>query len=337
MKAIGHVENLPIGDERSLFDFECPVPEPGERDLLVRVEAVAVNPRDVKSRKALRGTPEQPLIIGYDASGIVEKVGRGVTLFQPGDAVFYAGVLDRPGSNAQFQLVDERIVGRKPATLDHAMSASLPLTSLTAYEMLFDRLEVDVPRPALPGRSILILGGAGGVPSMAIQLAREAGLTVLATASRPESEAWVRDLGAHHVVDHSQPLDTQIRALGFETVDYVFSSHTSAKAWAEISRIITPQGRFGLIDDPDPLDLRPYKSKSVSFHWEAMFTRPMQGTPDMVRQHEILNEIARMVDAGEIRATSTRNLGAINAANLRAAHASIEGGHTIGKIVLSGF
>ncbi len=337
MRAVGYVDSLPIADERSLFDFECPIPEPGPRDLLVRVEAVAVNPRDIKSRNTLRGTPEQPRIIGYDASGVVERVGKDVTLFRPGDAVFYAGVLDRPGSNAQFQRVDERIVGHKPATLSHAMAASLPLTSLTAYEMLFDRLEVDVPRPALPGRSILILGGAGGVPSMAIQLARRAGLTVLATASRPESAAWVRDLGADHVIDHSQPLEAQVRQLGFKTVDYVFSSYTGTRAWAEIARFITPQGRFGLIDDPDPLDLRLYKSKCVSFHWEAMFTRPMQDTPDMIRQHEILNEIARLADAGEIRATRAQDLGPIHAANLRAAHALIEGGHTIGKIVLSGF
>lgn len=337
VKAVGYVDNLPIENERSLFDFECPVPEPGPRDLLVRVEAVAVNPRDIKSRNTLRGTPEQPLIIGYDASGVVERIGRDVTLFSPGDAVFYAGVTNRPGSNAQFQRVDERIVGRKPALMGHAMAASLPLTSLTAYEMLFDRLEVDAPRRALPGRTILILGGAGGVPSMAIQLARKAGLTVLATASRPESEAWVRGLGADHVIDHSRPLDAQVLQLGFETVDYIFSSHTSARAWAEIARIMTPQGRFGLIDDPDPLDLRLYKSKCVSFHWEAMFTRPMRDTPDMIRQHEILNEIARLADAGEIRMTMTRDLGPINAANLRAAHALIEGGHTIGKIVLSGF
>ncbi|MER1968570.1 zinc-binding alcohol dehydrogenase family protein [Castellaniella sp. GW247-6E4] len=335
MKAIAYVDCLPIEDDRSLFDIECAVPEPGERDLLVRIEAVAVNPRDVKSRRTLRGTPQQPMIIGYDASGVVEKVGRGVTLFEPGDEVFYAGVTDRPGSNAQFQLVDERIVGHKPVSLDHATAASLPLTSLTAYEMLFDRLEV--PRMASPRRSVLILGGAGGVPSMAIQLARGAGLTVIATASRPESAAWVRELGADHVIDHRQPLDAQIQALGQGTVDYVFSSYTSARAWAEIARVITPQGRFGLIDDPEPLDLRLYKPKSVSIHWEAMFTRPMQNTPDMARQHDILDEVARQVDAGELRATATRNLGAINAANLRAAHALIESGRTIGKIVLAGF
>ncbi|NYT63328.1 zinc-binding alcohol dehydrogenase family protein [Alcaligenaceae bacterium] len=335
MKAIGYADNLPIDNERALFDLELPIPEPGERDLLVRVHAISVNPRDVKTRHTFSASAAKPRIIGYDASGIVEKVGAGVTLFQPGDAVFYAGVLNRQGSNAEFQCIDERIVGRKPSSLDHATSASLPLTALTAYEMLFDRLAV--PRNITPQRSVLILGGAGGVPSMAIQLARHAGLVVVASASRPESEQWVRDLGAQHVVNHTQPLDTQIKALGIGTIDYVFSTHTSASAWEEISRIMTPQGRFGLIDDPEPLDLRLYKSNSVSIHWEAMFTRPMQNTPDMIRQHEILNTISQLIDSGAIRATATQNLGTINAANLRKAHSLIEGGHTIGKIVLEGF
>lgn len=335
MKAIGYANNLPIEDEQSLFDFELPIPEPGERDLLVRVHAVSVNPRDVKSRRALSATSGNPRVIGYDASGIVEKVGAGVTLFQPGDAVYYAGDMSRQGSNAEYQCVDERIVGRKPLTLDHATAASLPLTALTAYELLFDRLAV--PHNTTPPKIAFILGGAGGVPSMAIQLARHAGLTVVASASRPESEQWVRDLGAHHVVDHTKPLDTQIQALGIGTVDYIVSTHTSTRAWEELSRVITPQGRFGLIDDPEPLDLRLYKMKSVSIHWEAMFTRPMQNTPDMIRQHEILNDVADLIDSGAIRATATQNLGAINAQNLRKAHAMVESGHTVGKLVLAGF
>ncbi len=335
MKAIGYTANLPIEDDRSLVDLELPIPRPGERDLLVRVHAVSVNPRDVKSRRALAASNDEPRVIGYDASGIVEKVGAGVTLFKPGDAVYYAGDITRPGSNAEFQCVDERIVGRKPVSLDHATAASLPLTALTAYELLFDRLAV--PRDATPPRSIFILGGAGGVPSMAIQLARHAGLTVVASASRPESEQWVRNLGAQHVVDHTKPLDVQIKALGIGTMDYIISTHTSTRAWEELSRVITPQGRFGLIDDPEPLDLRLYKMKSVSIHWEAMFTRPMQNTPDMIRQHEILNDVADLIDSGAIRATATQNLGGITAANLRRAHALIESGHTVGKIVLSGF
>lgn len=335
MKAIGYTANLPIEDDRSLVDLELPIPQPGERDLLVRVHAVSVNPRDVKSRRALAASNDEPRVIGYDASGIVEKVGAGVTLFKPGDAVYYAGDITRPGSNAEYQCVDERIVGRKPVSLDHATAASLPLTALTAYELLFDRL--NVPRNATPPKSIFILGGAGGVPSMAIQLARQAGLTVVASASRPESEHWVRNLGAQHVIDHTKPLDTQVQALGIGTMDYIVSTHTSPRGWEELSRVITPQGRFGLIDDPEPLDLRLYKMKSVSIHWEAMFTRPMQNTPDMIRQHEILNDVADLIDSGAIRATAAQNLGGITAANLRKAHALIESGHTVGKIVLSGF
>ncbi len=335
MKAVGYTAQLPIENEQSLLDLELAVPLAQGRDVLVRVHAVSVNPRDVKSRMTFAATPQAPMVLGYDASGVVQEVGPDVTLFKPGDEVFYAGVLGRQGSNAEFQLVDERIVGHKPASLDHATAASLPLTSLTAYEMLFDRLEIgrDSARP----RSLLVLGGAGGVPSIAIQLARQAGVTVVATASRAESEKWVRDLGAHHVIDHSQALDKQVRQLGIGDIDYVFSTHTDARVWAEIARFIAPQGRLGLIDDPEPLDLRVFKGKSVSIHWEAMFTRPMFQTADMIRQHEILNEIAAMADAGTLRATAAQHLGTINAKNLRKAHALIEAGKTVGKIVLAGF
>jgi len=301
----------------------------------VRIHAVSVNPRDIKSRKTLPASHDAPRVIGYDASGVVEQAGPETTLFKPGDPVFYAGVLDRPGSNAQYQLVDERIVGRKPQSLDHAAAAAIPLIALTAGEMLFDRLAVQ--RHAAPPKSLLMLGGAGGVPSMAIQLARHAGLTVIASASRPESEQWVRKLGAQHVVDHTRPLDAQIRQLGLGPIDYVFSTHTSEQAWTEIARVIAAQGRFGLIDEPGPLDLRLYKSLCVSIHWEAMFTRPMQNTPDILRQHQILTDVADLIDAGAIQPVGTQNLGAINAANLRKAHALIETGRTIGKIVLAGF
>lgn len=335
MKAVGYRANLPIDNDQALVDLDLPVPGPEKRDLLVRVQAVSVNPRDIKSRRSMPASADAPRVIGYDASGIVERVGPDATLFKPGDEVFYAGVLDRPGSNAEYQLVDERIVGRKPRTLDHAAAAAIPLVALTAGEMLFDRL--CIAQNTAPPKTIFILGGAGGVPSLAIQLARHAGLTVIASASRPESEKWVRALGAQHVVDHSQPLDTQIRELKLGLVDYIFSTHTSARAWAELARVIAPQGRFGLIDEPEPLDLRPYKFQCVSIHWEAMFTRPMQNTPDMIRQHEILNEVAGLIDSGAIRAVATQNLGTINAANLRKAHALVETGTTIGKIVLSGF
>jgi len=339
MKAVGYRQSgLPISDPRALEDLELPDPAaPEGRDLLVRVRAVSVNPRDVKSRMAIAATPERPVVPGYDAAGIVEAVGPDARLFRPGDAVFYAGVLDRQGSNAELQLVDERIVGRKPASLGAAAAASLPLTALTAWEMLFDRLEV--PRGDTADGALLIVGGAGGVPSIAIQLARLlTGATVIATASRPESAAWVRGLGAQHVVDHARPLAAQVSAIaGLPPVRWIFSTHTSRDSWAELARIVAPQGRIGLIDDPEPLDLRLVKFKSVSIHWEAMFTRPMFATADMIRQHEILCEIAGLVDAGQLRATATQAYGAIRADNLRRAHAAIEAGRVVGKIVLEGF
>ena len=336
MKAVGLTRNLPIGDPASLLDLEVAEPALRPRDLLVRVEAVSVNPRDVKSRMTQAASAERPVILGYDASGVVVATGADATLFKPGDPVFYAGVLDRQGSNAELQAVDERIAGRKPASLSHAQAASLPLTALTAYEMLFDRFCIE-PGGTEPG-AILVVGGAGGVPSVAIQLARKlTGLAVVATASRPESEAWVRRCGAHHVVNHAEALDKQVKALGIAPVRYVFSTHTDGRNWPEIARLIAPQGRFGLIDDPEPLDLRLVKFKSVSIHWEAMFTRPMFGTADMVRQHEILGHVAAMVDDGTLWATAAEDFGTINAANLRRAHAAIEGGGVVGKIVLSGF
>jgi NADPH2:quinone reductase len=338
MKAVGYTERgLPISDPRALQDLVLPdPPAPTGRDLLVWVHAVSANPRDAKSRAVFEATPEKPVVLGYDASGIVEAVGPECRLFRPGDAVFYAGVLDRQGSNAELQLVDERIVGRKPASLGHADAAALPLTTLTAWEMLFDRLAI--PHDEGVGEALLVLGGAGGVPSIAIQLARAlTGLTVIGTASRPESERWVRDRGAHHVVDHTRPLAKQVAALATGPVRYVFSTHTTAAAWAEIARLIAPQGRFGLIDDPEPLDLRLVKFKSVSIHWEAMFTRPMFRTPDMERQHFILSEVGAMLDAGRLHTARAEHYGAITAANLRRAHAAIEAGRVVGKIVLEGF
>jgi zinc-binding alcohol dehydrogenase family protein len=339
MKAVGYwKKGLPISDPQALLDLELPEPEkPTGRDLLVRVHAVAVNPRDIKSRMSIEPEDGQPVVLGYDASGVVEVVGDRVELFRPGDEVFCAGVLDRPGTNAELQLVDERIVGRKPATIDHAAAASLPLTGLTAWEMLFDRLQL--PQDGAAGETLLVIGGAGGVPSMALQLARQLSrVTVVATASRPESAAWVRALGAQQVVDHSRPLAAQVAAInGLAPVTRIFSTHTDTACWADMAQIIAPQGRIGLIDDPEPLDLRLMKFKSVSIHWEAMFTRPMFATADVQRQHEILNALAELIDAGQLRATAATSYGRINAENLRRAHAALEGGQVIGKITLAGF
>lgn len=337
MKAVGYTEQLPIENERSLIDLQLPRPEPAGRDLLVRVAAVSLNPRDLKSHATFIATPEKPVVLGYDASGVVEAVGPQVTLFKPGDEVFYAGAFDRQGSNAEYQLVDERIVGHKPRQLDHAAAASVPLVTLTAFEMLFDRL--GMPQSAAAGRApvLLILGGAGGVPSAAIQLARHAGATVIASASREQSAQWVRELGAQHVIDHSKPLAAQINGLGVGQVDFAFSTHTSAEVWAALAEVMAPQGRLGIIDDPEPLDLRLFKAKSISIHWESMFTRSMFQTADMQRQHEILNQIAGLLDAGAIRAMHTAHYGHINATNLRRAHQTVAAGRTIGKIVLEGF
>ncbi|MEH6718465.1 MAG: zinc-binding alcohol dehydrogenase family protein [Aurantimonas endophytica] len=337
MRAIGYQNSLPIADERALVDLDLPRPDPGPRDLLVAVRAVSVNPVDAKVR--MRAQPEagKPKVLGWDASGVVEAVGSAVTMFRPGDAVYYAGALQRPGTNAEFHLVDERIVGTKPALLSDAEAAALPLTALTAWEAQFDRL--DVTR-AVTGAApaILIVGGAGGVGSIATQLARtQTDLTVIATASRPETREWCLSLGAHHVVDHSLPLADQVEALGIGHPAFVFSTTQTDRHLAEIARLIAPQGRFALIDDPQSLDVSQLKQKSVSLHWEFMFTRSMFETADMARQGEILNETARLVDAGVLRTTLGERLSPIDAANLRRAHATIESGRAKGKIVIDGW
>lgn len=337
MRAVAYRNPLPVSDESSLIDLELPRPEPQGRDLLVEIRAVSVNPVDVKVRSKVQ--PEGgPRVLGFDAAGIVTAVGPQVTLFRPGDEVFYAGSIARPGTNAEYHLVDERIVGRKPASLDFAPAAALPLTSLTAWETLFDRLDI---RRAVPGAApaILIIGAAGGVGSMAIQLVRQlADLTVIATASRPETKDWCRELGAHHVIDHSAPLAPQVAALGIGAPAFVFSITQTDRHFPAVPELIAPQGRFALIDDPAGLlDVAQLKRKSVSLHWESMFTRSVFQTADMARQGEILNEVARLVDAGKIRTTLTETFGTINAANLRKAHAFIESGRARGKVVLAGF
>ncbi|MBZ8139416.1 NADPH:quinone reductase [Rubrivivax gelatinosus] len=335
MKAIVYTQaGLPIDDPQALFETELPAPEPRPHDLLVRVQAVAVNPVDTKVR---RGTqPEGPRILGWDAVGTVEAAGAAVTRFQPGDRVWYAGSIDRPGSYAELQCVDERIAGHAPATLDDAAAAALPLTTITAWEMLFDRL--GVAEGGGEGQHLLVVGAAGGVGSILVQLARQlTKLTVIGTASRPETADWVRSLGAHAVVDHSRPLAAELAAAGHPSIEYIASLTQTHQHYDAYVEAVAPQGRIALIDDPEPIDVRRLKRKAVSLHWELMFTRPLFGTADLVRQHEILERAAALVDAGTLVTTQGEHFGTITADNLRRAHALVESGRARGKAVLAGF
>lgn len=337
MRAIGYTQSLPIDDPQSLVDLDLPKPEATGRDLLVAVKAVSVNPVDTKIRQRRADSDGMPQVLGWDAAGTVVAVGDAVTGFAIGDAVFYAGAIDRPGTNAEYHLVDDRIVGHKPESLDWAQAAALPLTSITAWETLFDRLDVRKPVPGA-ANAILIIGGAGGVGSIAIQLARQlTDLTVIATASRDETRSWVEDLGAHHVIDHRKPLADQVAALGLGAPGFVFSTTHTDEHVAEIATLIAPQGRLALIDDPETLDISPLKQKSISVHWELMYTRSLFQTADMAEQGRILDEVARLVDAGTVKTTLAENFGRIDAANLRKAHARIESHTAKGKIVLEGF
>jgi zinc-binding alcohol dehydrogenase family protein len=337
MKAIGYRVSKPSLADDSLVDFDIEVLEPGPYDLQVGVRAVSVNPVDVKQRVNTAPPPGQTRILGFDAAGVVETVGEKVTLFKPGDEVFYAGAINRPGTNSEKHLVDERIVGRKPKTLSFTEAAALPLTSITAWELLFDRLGVSYGRKA-SGGTLLIINGAGGVGSILTQLARRlTGLTVVATASRAETVAWCRQMGAHHVIDHRRPLNEALKDIDIPTVEYVASLTATDQHLPAIVEAIAPQGHLALIDDPQTLNVIPFKRKSVSVHWELMFTRSLFQTTDMVEQHHLLNEVAGLVDAGLLRTTLMKVAGAINAGNLKRAHALIESGRSYGKIVLSGF
>lgn len=338
MKAVGYQKPQPISNAESLLDITLPEPVATGHDLLVEVKAISVNPVDTKVRNSGAPAEGQPYkVLGWDASGIVKAVGPDVTLFQPGDRVWYAGSIARPGTNAELHLVDERIVGHAPKTLDFAQAAALPLTAITAWEMLFDRLGI-APGKKPEGKSLLIIGASGGVGSIMTQLAsRLTSLTVIGTASRPETQAWVKELGAHHVIDHSKPLAEELKAIGFPTVDYIVSLTQTDEHLAQIIEAIAPQGKFGLIDDPKALDVMPFKRKSVSIHWELMFTRSLFGTADMVGQHHLLNEVAALVDAGLVRTTLAERFGSINAGNLKKAHELIESGTARGKVVLEGW
>ncbi len=336
MRAVGYEHSRPIEDAASLADIELPRPEAQGRDILVAVRAVSVNPVDTKVRMRAQPDPGSWKVLGWDAAGTVEAIGPEAELFRPGDEVFYAGALGRSGTNAEFHLVDERIAGRKPASLSFAEAAALPLTAITAWEALFDRL--DVRRPVPGADAVLIIGGAGGVGSIATQFARQlTGLTVITTASRLETRAWSQALGAHHVIDHGKPLAAEVAALGIGAPGFVFSTTNTDRHLAEVAKLIAPQGRFALIDDPAVLDVLAFKQKSVSVHWEFMFTRSMFGTADIGEQGVLLNEVARLVGAGTLRTTLGESFGAINAANLRRAHALLESGRAKGKIVLEGF
>ena len=338
MKAVALTRYLPISDPQSLLDVEIEKPLAAGRDLLVRVEAVSVNPLDTKLRVSKTTEEPRPRVLGWDASGVVEAVGPEVTLFQPGDAVYYAGSVIRPGANSEFHLVDERIVGNKPATLSHAQAAALPLTTITAWEGLFDRLGIS-STGTHAGRSVLILGGAGGVGSIAIQLAKQLGKqVVIATASRPSSAAWCRELGADHVVDHTGDLVAQVRALGLKWVDTVLCCNSLDRHFAAMVELLVPQGKVcSIVEHRDALPLNLLRPKCGSFVWEAMFARSSFATPDMIEQHRLLSAAARLIDEGVLKTTLGEVLGPINAANLRRAHAAIEGGHTVGKLVLAGF
>jgi NADPH2:quinone reductase len=337
MKAIAITRKLPLDDPDCFVTIDLPDPVPGARDVLVRLKAVGINPVDYKVRRSRTEEETPPKVLGFDAAGVVEAVGDRVTLFRPGDEVFYAGDITRAGSNAEFQLVDERIVAKKPESIDFAEAAALPLTSITAWECLFDRLgltpgDLDEGK----GKTLLILSGAGGVGSIAIQLAAVlTGFTIIATASRPETVAWCHKMGAHHVIDHSGDWPAELEEIGFKTVDYIACFADTTGHWKAMAQAIIPQGKItAIVESPEIPDIGLLKSKCVAFIWEFMFTRPMFQTPDMVEQHELLKEVATLVDAGRIRTTMTSNGGTLSPETLAAAHREQEAGRMIGKQVL---
>jgi zinc-binding alcohol dehydrogenase family protein len=339
MRAVGLTRYLPITDPESLQDVDLPRPEPEERDLLVRVEAISVNPVDTKIRRS-KGPDyyeTSPRVLGWDAAGVVEAVGSKATIFRPGNEVYYAGSISRPGASSEYHLVDERIAAKKPESLDPAHAAALPLTAITAYEALFDRMGISIEGESA-GKTILIIGGAGGVGSIAIQIAKIADLRVIATASRPESQAWCRKIGADEVIDHTKSIPDQLQHLNCSMVDYILNNSNTEQHWAAMSKVIKPLGRMcAIVDITEAVDLNALKRKSVIFAWEFMFTRSMYQTEDMIEQHRLLTRVAQWVDAGRIQSTLTETLSPINAANLRTAHAKLETGRMIGKLVLAGW
>jgi zinc-binding alcohol dehydrogenase family protein len=337
MKAVGYKKSLPIEAADALIDFEAVKAEPKGRDIRVAVKAISANPVDYKVRKRAAPPEGETKILGFDAAGVVDAVGSDAALFKPGDEVFYAGSILRPGTNSEYHLVDERIVGRKPNSLSFAQAAAMPLTSITAWELLFDRLTA-VPGKSVDPRTLLIVGGAGGVGSILIQLARRlTGLNVVATASRPESQKWCLELGAHAVIDHAKPLKEQIEKLKVPPVGLVASLTNTDQHYKALVDVMAPQGKYGLIDDPAEFNVSVFKGKAISVHWESMFTRSSFQTPDMIGQHHLLNDVADLIDKGVLRTTLDQTFGKINAANLKRAHALLESGKSRGKIVLEGW
>lgn len=340
MKAIGYKTAGSIDAANALEDIELDKPTATGRDILVKVSAIAVNPVDFKIRQNVSPTDDEFKVLGWDAVGEVVATGEEAHLFNHGDKVYYAGDLTRPGSNAEYQLVDERLVAKKPASISDAEAAAMPLTSITAWELLFERLAI--PRSsnskATSPDVLLVVGASGGVGSILIQYAKAlTNAVVIATASRPSTQKWVKELGADFVIDHSQSLVEQINALEIGPVTHVASlTHTNSYIEAYVD-VLKPMGKIALIDDPETLDVKKLKAKSISLHWEFMFTRSMFSTDDMIVQHQLLTETAELIDQGIIKSTLNQTMGSINAHNLREAHRLLESGKAIGKIVLEGF
>lgn len=338
MKAIGITKNLPIDNPESMVDLLIDKPQASGYDVLVKVCAVSVNPVDYKIRQSPFDNKDAPKVLGWDAAGIVEEVGEKCTLFKVGDEVYYSGSVTRQGTNSEYHLVDERIVAKKPQTLDFAAAAALPLTTVTAYEGMFERLGVSLDPLQNKGKTILIIAAAGGVGSIAIQLAKHVGLKVIATASRGESSEWVKSLGADIVINHREDVIKQLHAAGAPMVDYIFALYDPVVYWDVMAEAIAPQGRVALIVEPsDLLDLNKFKSKSATIAWEFMFTRSLYNTPDMIKQHEILKFTADLIDRGQLKTTIAEVISPINAANLRMVHKKLESGAGLGKTVLKDF
>lgn len=341
MKAIAYTQSLPITDEKALIDVELEQPIASGHDLLVKIKAIAVNPVDYKIRLNVAAAEGDYKVLGWDAVGEVVATGDQVKQFQPGDTVYYAGDLTRQGSNAEYQLVDEALVGHKPKSLSDAEAAALPLTSITAWELLFEHLSLQQQAPTQKEQSqevLLVIGAAGGVGSILIQIAKAiTGATVIATASRESSKAWVKQLGADYVVDHSQVLQPQIEALNIGQVTHVASLNSTDSYFDTYTELLAPFGKIAMIDDPDNIDIRKLKMKSLSLHWEFMFARSMFNAADKHEQSHLLNQVANLVDQGYIQTTVGNNMGVINAEHLKAAHAQLESGKSIGKIVMEGF